>query len=81
MSTRRVTVSVPEATAKKLKRATAGRSVSSWVTELIEEKLDESRLEQEGRALYAEVDPSPADRKKADALFSELVRPRRRRVG
>jgi hypothetical protein len=81
MSTRRLTVSVPEATAKKLKRAAVGRSVSSWVTELIEEKLDESGLEQEWRALYAEVDPTPADKKRADAIFAELVRPRRRRVG
>lgn len=81
MSTRRLTVSVPEATAKKLKKAALGRSVSSWVTEVIEEKLDESRLEQEWRELYEDVAPTAADRKKADAMFAELVRPRRRRVG
>jgi hypothetical protein len=80
MHSKRVTVSVPEATAKRLKKASKGKSVSSWVTEVIEEKLNTLQLEEQWRAIYAEVKPRGEDIKKADVLFDALLKVGRRRA-
>ncbi len=78
MAIRRITISVPEALAKRIKQAAGGRPVSSFVTGLVEEHLDDAELERRWTEFYADVAPRPADVRRADALFKRLTRPRRR---
>ncbi len=78
MAIRRITISVPEALAKRIKQAAAGRPVSSFVTGLVEEHLDDAELERRWAEFYADVAPRPSDIRRADALFKRLTRVRRR---
>jgi hypothetical protein len=68
MSVHRITLSVPEAVAARIKK-TAGRvPVSTWVTALIEEHLDERELDEKWQAFYEGVSPKPHDVRKARAI-------------
>lgn len=79
MPIRRITISVPEATARRIRRAARSRSVSAWVTEAIEARLDEGELERQFDAWYASVAPSRAAVARAEALLDQLTTPRRRK--
>ena len=74
MSIRRVTISIPEDTARRLKQAAGSIPVSAWVTRLIEEKLDDTELEQLWRAFYEDVAPGPKARRRADAILKRRAR-------
>ena len=79
MTIRRITISVPERVAGRIKRAAGKRPVSSWVTDLIEDHLDDAELDRQWRAFYLDVAPRRADIRRADAMFGRLTgRPRRR---
>jgi hypothetical protein len=80
MSTRRITISVPTKVAARMKKAAGGASVSAWVTDLIEEKLDDTELERQWNEFYRRVNPRPEDIRRADALFRRLTKPRRKRA-
>ena len=81
MSIRRITISVPEGVARRIKRAARGTPVSTWVTNLVEERLDDSELERLWREFYKAVKPSRDDIRRADAMFHRLTKaPRRRRA-
>lgn len=45
MTIKRITISVPEDLAEKIKDAAGDKPVSAWVTALIERELDEERLD------------------------------------
>ena len=79
MSIRRITISVPEAVAGKIKKAAGGRPVSAWVTDVIEEHLDDEELERQWQAFYRDVAPKREDVRRADRIFTRLTRPSRRR--
>ncbi len=79
MSIRRITISVPEEVAGRIKKAAGDRPVSAWVTDLIEGHLDDAELERQWQAFYRDVAPKRDDIRRADAMFNRLTRGTRRR--
>jgi|RhiMetdeSRZDD1v2_1073273.scaffolds.fasta_scaffold1948236_2 hypothetical protein len=79
MSIRRITISVPEEVASRIKRAAGETPVSTWVTELIEEHLDDTELERQWEAFYRDVSPTREDSRRARAMFKRLTKPVRGR--
>lgn len=79
MGIRRITISVPEQVAARIKKAAGKKAVSTWLTELVEEHLDDEALERQWEEFYRTVRPSPADERRAEATFKRLVgtKPRR----
>jgi hypothetical protein len=73
MSVRRITVSLPEETARRLKKAARGRSVSALLTELVDATLDTREIEAQWLRLYDEVAPPAAAERKAERLFAILL--------
>jgi hypothetical protein len=81
MAIRRITISVPEEVAGRIKKAARGKPVSAWVTEIIGERLDDAELNRQWDEFYRDVAPRRLDIRRADALFERLTRsPRRRKV-
>jgi hypothetical protein len=78
MAIRRITISVPEEVAGRIKRAAGHQPVSTWVTSVIEERLDDAELENQWKTFYEEVAPRRADVRRADGIFKRLTRRRRR---
>lgn len=81
MSTRRITICIPEKTARRIKKAAGRRSVSSWVAEVIEDHLSDAELERQFEEWYASLAPSAEEVAAADAIFNAIAKPRRRRKG
>jgi hypothetical protein len=79
MAIRRITISVPEETAKRIKEAAGQTAVSSWVTDVIEERLGDAELDRKWQDFYEAVNPSAKDRKKARTVHARLVKVRGRR--
>lgn len=79
MAIKRITISVPEGVASRIKKAAGGAPVSAWVTGLIEEHLDEAELKQRWQEFYRDVNPSRKAVRRADALFARLTKPKRRK--
>lgn len=80
MSIKRITISVPEATAARIKKAAGRAPVSAWVTELIEERLDDAELERAWATFVREVAPSARHRRRADALYQRLTKAPRKKT-
>jgi hypothetical protein len=78
MSIKRITISVPAAVAARIKRAAGSTPVSSWVTEIVEEHLEDEELERQWKAFYESVNPRPRDKRRAAAIHARLVKRRRR---
>lgn len=78
MTIRRITISVPEAVARKIKRAAGRQPVSSWLTALVDEHLDDRELERAWLEFCDDVKPTRAETKRADALFSRLTKRKRK---
>jgi hypothetical protein len=77
MSVSRITLSLPETVAIRIKK-TAGRTpVSTWVTALIEDHLDERELEEKWLAFYAGVNPQPQDVRKARDIVARAKKRRK----
>jgi hypothetical protein len=74
MTIRRITISVPEATASRIKKAAGQAPVSAWVTDLIEEHLEGAELERKWREFYEETRPSQKDVSRAEALHQRLTK-------
>jgi hypothetical protein len=79
MAIRRITLSVPERVAVRIKNAAGATPVSAWVTQLIEDHLDDLELERRWREFYRDVAPTREDARRAEAKFKRLVGPARRR--
>jgi hypothetical protein len=73
MSVKRITISVPVATAKRIKRAAGKVPVSAWVTKKIEEQLQQQELDALFEKFYEDVNPSPESVREADLLFERLT--------
>jgi len=73
MPIRRITISVPERVAGRIRKAAGKKAVSSWVTELIEEHLDDAELERQWEAFYRDVAPRRADIRRAASIFKRLT--------
>jgi hypothetical protein len=80
MSIKRITISVPEDLAARIKKAADGMPISAWVTEVVEERLEDGEMERLWRDFYQSVRPGRNDIRRADALFERLTRRRRRRA-
>jgi hypothetical protein len=74
MTIRRITVSVPEEVAKRIRKAAGRQPVSTWVTNVIDGHLDNDELERQWQAFYRDVAPRREDISKADAKFRRLTR-------
>lgn len=79
MAIKRITISVPDAVAARIKKAAAGAPVSAWVTGLIEERLDDAELERKWLEFYESVKPSKKDVGRSEAMFARLTKSKRRR--
>ena len=74
MAIRRITISVPEEVAGRIRKAARATPVSAWVTGLIEHHLDETELDRQWEAFYQEVGPSAKETRRADGIFTRLTR-------
>jgi hypothetical protein len=79
MTIRRITISVPEAVAARIKEAAGSVPISTWVTHRIEEHLDDRELLRLWAEFARDAAPTPADKKKAEAIHRRLTKPARRR--
>jgi hypothetical protein len=77
MSIKRITISVPDSVAARIKKAAGSAAVSAWVTGVIEEHLDDAELEREWERFYRDVAPSAAAERRAESLFKRLTKRRR----
>jgi hypothetical protein len=69
----RLTISLPQELADRLRDAAGDRSVSSYVTAIIGDHLDAGELDRLWSDYLDEVGLSPADVSAADALLDRLV--------
>jgi hypothetical protein len=76
MSIKRITISVPAAVATRIKKAAGAAPVSSWVTDVIEERLNDEELERQWQNFYRDVSPTRADVSGARAMFKRLTKGR-----
>ena len=76
MSIKRITISVPTAVASRIKKAAGTVPVSAWVTDVIEERLNDAELEQQWQAFCRDVAPARADVARAQTLFKRLTKAR-----
>ena len=74
MSIKRITISVPSDLASRIKKAAGRTPVSAWVTEVIEEHLDDAELERQWRSFYTDVQPKAADVRRATSMLRRMTR-------
>ena len=74
MAIKRITISVPEAVADRIKKAAGPTPVSTWVTDLIEDHLDDAELEKAWQEFYESVRPTREDDRRADVMFRRLTK-------
>jgi len=74
MAIKRITLSVPAELAVRVKRAAGKQPVSAWVTDLIEEHLEDADLERLWDEFYQSVRPRPADVRRAESIFRKLTK-------
>jgi len=74
MSIKRITISVPEQVASRIKKAAGDVPVSTWVTDVVAEHLDEAELERQWQSFYRAVHPSRTDTKRAEAIHKRLIK-------
>ena len=79
MAIRRITISVPEKTALRIKKAAGQTPVSSWVTEIVEERLDDAELERQWQEFYLDVRPNRTDVTRAEVIHGRLTKGPRRK--
>jgi hypothetical protein len=80
MAIKRITISVPENVALKIKQAAGRTPVSQWVTEVVEDHLDNAALERLWREFCRDVRPTRADTRRARAIFNRLAQPPRKKA-
>jgi hypothetical protein len=79
MSIKRITISVPADVANRIKKAAGTIPVSTWVTELVEEHLNDAELELQWQRFYEDVKPTREDIANAQAKFKRLAKRKTRR--
>jgi hypothetical protein len=78
MSIKRITISVPAVVAARIKSAAGAKPVSTWVTEVIEERLEDAELERLWQEFYRSVAPTPEQARRAEAMLGRLTRRKRK---
>ncbi|HEX6237563.1 MAG TPA: hypothetical protein VFZ68_10245 [Acidimicrobiales bacterium] len=73
MAIKRVTISLPEELAGRLRAEAGDRPVSAHVADLIARHLEERDLDELWRSYLDEIDLSPDDVAAADRLLDELL--------
>jgi hypothetical protein len=79
MSIKRITISVPTDVARRIKKAARGTPVSAWVTDVVEERLNDAELDRQWEQFYRDVGPSKRDERQAEAVFKRLTKRNGRR--
>ena len=79
MSIKRITISVPEEVAKRIKKAAGKLPVSEWLTGVVDQHLNDADLEREWAEFVRDVAPTAADVRRAEAMFNRLVKTPRKR--
>jgi hypothetical protein len=74
MSIKRITISVPEAVARRIKKAAGKTPVSAWLTDVALEHLEEAELERQWQAFYLDVSPKAAEVRRAEVIFKNLFK-------
>ncbi|HWA76649.1 MAG TPA: hypothetical protein VG937_30155 [Polyangiaceae bacterium] len=74
MAIKRITIRVPAELAARIKKAAGRTPVSSWVTDLVEDRLNDAELERQWQAFYEDVRPSRQDVRRADTLLRRLTK-------
>jgi hypothetical protein len=74
MSIKRITISVSDDMARTIKRAAGRAPVSSWVADVITDHLNVAELERQWQLFYEDVNPSRADRRKAEVMLRRLTK-------
>lgn len=73
MTTRRVTVSLPEELAEKLREQAGERSVSAFVADILEERLERRELDRLWADYLRDTGVSASDLTEADAILNDLL--------
>ena len=73
MSIKRITISVPAKVASRIKKAAGALPVSAWVTDVIEDHLNDAELERQWQEFYRDVRPSRKDISRAKAILKRLT--------
>jgi hypothetical protein len=79
MTIRRITISVSEEVAGRIKKAAGATPVSTWVTDVIEERLDDAELERRWQEFCRDVDPTRQDIRRAESMLQRLTKRGKRR--
>jgi hypothetical protein len=79
MSIKRITISVRADVASRIKKAAGAIPVSTWLTELVEEHLNDAELELQWQRFYQDVNPTREDIANAQAKFKRLTKRKNRR--
>jgi hypothetical protein len=79
MSIKRITISVSSDVAGRIRKAAGKTPVSAWVSDVLEERLDDTELERQWQQFYQDVKPSRQDVRRAETTLKRLTkRPARR---
>jgi hypothetical protein len=79
MSIKRITISVPDEVANRIKKAAGDIPVSAWVKDIVEEHLDEAEFERQWQRFYRDVGPLRKDTRRAEAIHKRLTQRSSRR--
>lgn len=79
MAIKRITISVRADVASRIKKAAGATPVSTWLTDLVEEHLNDAELEQQWQSFYADVKPTAADMTSAESKLKRLTKRKSRR--
>jgi hypothetical protein len=78
MAIRRITISVPEELALRIKEAAGDMPVSQYVTEVLEKELDENELEHQWNLFQQSLEVDDDSEARATEMFERLVLSRNR---
>ena len=79
MSIKRITISVSSDVAGRIRKAAGKTPVSAWVSDVIEERLDDTELERQWQQFYQDVNPSRQDVRRAETTLKRLMKRSARR--
>jgi len=74
MSIKRITISVSSDVAGRIRKAAGKTPVSAWVSDVIEERLDDTELERQWQQFYQDVNPSRQDVRRAETTLKRLTK-------
>lgn len=79
MSIKRITISVPDEVARRIKKAAGDIPVSAWLTDIVGGHLNDAEFDRQWQLFYRDVGPSRKDTQRAEAIHKRLTRRGNRR--